>query len=65
MATVTITLTDTPAGSVAVHSTFTPAVGKPCTPAQGVALEITRLVRREWPLDTTQVQPGEDTQERA
>lgn len=48
MPSVTIILTDTPTGSVSVQSTFTPAVGQPCSPAQSVALEVTRLVRRQW-----------------
>lgn len=38
--TVVITLIDTPTGDVAVHSTFTPAVGQRCTPAQAYAMDI-------------------------
>lgn len=37
---VVITLRDTPTGDVAVHSTFTPAVGQRCTPAQAYAMDI-------------------------
>ena len=40
MAEVTITLTDTPAGGVGIHSSFRPAVGAPCTNAQAAALDI-------------------------
>lgn len=36
---ITITLTDTPAGGVAVHSDFRPAAGSKCSPAQVAALE--------------------------
>lgn len=40
MPSVTITLTDTPMGSVSVRSDFTPAIGAPCSLAQSAALEI-------------------------
>ena len=48
MPTVTLTLTDTPTGGVAVHTSFTPAVGAPCSPAQAAALDIIRRTRHEW-----------------
>lgn len=48
MPTVTITLSDTPTGSVAVHTDFTPNVGAPCTPAQSTALEIITRTKRQW-----------------
>lgn len=59
MPSVTIILTDTPTGSVSVQSTFTPAVGQPCSPAQSVALEVTRLVRRQW---TAQIEQPTQTE---
>jgi len=48
MAKITMTLTDTPEGGVAVHSDFKPAVGKACTPAQGYALEIINRTHKQW-----------------
>lgn len=48
MASVTLTLTDTPAGGVAIHSSFEPAVGAACSPAQSEALEIIRRTRKDW-----------------
>jgi hypothetical protein len=48
MAEITITLSDTPTGGVAIKSTFEPAVGKPCSKAQCVALEIVNRTAREW-----------------
>jgi len=50
MATVHITLTDTPTGGVEVHTDFTPGIGAPCTKAQSTALEIFNRTRREWNL---------------
>ena len=47
---VTITLADTPTGSVSVYTDFSPAVGKPCSPAQAAALDILRRTRREYGL---------------
>jgi len=37
---VTLTLRDTPAGVVSVHSTYKPAIGQPITPAQALALDL-------------------------
>ena len=45
---ITITLNDTPNGAVSVHSTFKPAVGNPCSPAQAYALEIINRTHRQW-----------------
>lgn len=45
---VTITLSDTPAGGVAIHSSFAPAVGKACSPAQAAALEIINRTNKQW-----------------
>lgn len=54
MAEITITLRDTPAGGVAVHTDFKPAIGQPCTPAQGHALEIINRTHKQWGLDAEQ-----------
>lgn len=51
MPSVTLTLTDTPSGQVAVHSDFKPAVGNPCSPAQAAALDIIARTRRDYGLD--------------
>ena len=48
MSTITITLTDTPNGDVSVHSTFKPAVGHPCSPAQAHALDIIGRTQKLW-----------------
>ena len=48
MPTVTLTLTDTPHGGVAIHSSYHPAVGNPCSPAQDAALEIIKRTHKEW-----------------
>lgn len=45
---VTITLSDTPAGGVAIHTDFRPAIGAPCSAAQAAALDIIRATRRDW-----------------
>ncbi len=50
MATITLTLTDTPNGSVALHSSFCPAVGHPLSPAQAHALDIVSRTRKQWGL---------------
>ena len=55
MATVQITLTDTPEGGLSVHTTFKPAVGKACTAAQSAALEIVTRTSKQWG-----VQPGHE-----
>ena len=48
MPSVTITLTDTPTGGVAVHTDFKPAIGAPCSAAQSAALEIISRTKRDW-----------------
>lgn len=40
MAQVTITLRDTPEGSITVQSSYAPAIGSPLTPAQALALDL-------------------------
>lgn len=47
MAIVQLTLTDTP-GGVAIHSSFKPAIGTPCSPAQGHALEMINRTHKQW-----------------
>ena len=65
MPSVTITLTDTPTGEVAVQTEFKPAVGAPCSPAQAAALEVISRTRRDYGLDALpgsvdrQIKPGE------
>lgn len=53
MAEVTLTLRDTPSGGVSVHSSFSPAIGQPCTPAQGAALELISRTRKQWGMGST------------
>lgn len=48
MPTVILTLTDTPHGGVSIHSTYVPAVGNPCSPAQDAALEIIKRTHKQW-----------------
>lgn len=50
MASITITLADTPAGGISIHSDFKPAVGNPCSAAQAAALDIIRRTRKEYGL---------------
>lgn len=50
MPSVTITLTDTPTGGIAIKTDFTPAVGSPCSVAQAAALDIIRRTAREYGL---------------
>lgn len=51
MPSVTITLSDTPTGGVALHTEFCPAAGQPCSPAQAAALDIIRRTRKEYGLE--------------
>lgn len=53
MATVTLTLTDAPNGAVAIHSSFKPRIGLPCSPAQGHALEIINRTQKTWDAQPT------------
>lgn len=48
MASITLTITDTEGGSVAIHSTFRPAIGRPITPAQAHALDLISRTRKQW-----------------
>ena len=58
---VIITLTDTPAGGVAVHTDFKPAIGARCTLAQSAALDIVSRTRKHYGLaDPLPVAPGVD-----
>ncbi len=50
MAEITITLTDTPNGGIAIRTNFKPAIGAPCSNAQAAALDILRRTGREWGL---------------
>jgi len=50
MARIIITLTDTPTGSVAIHTDYHPAIGNPCSPAQSAALDIIARNKRDWGL---------------
>lgn len=50
MPSITLTLTDTPAGGVSVASSFRPAIGHPCSPAQSYALDIMARTRKDWGL---------------
>lgn len=47
MATVTITITDTPGGGVSLHTTHPPAVGQRNTPAQALALDVYRMASHD------------------
>ena len=55
MATVTFTLTDTPAGGVALHTDFKPAAGNPATPAQSTAMEIIARTRKQWVMEAVEL----------
>lgn len=48
MPSITLTLTDTPNGAVSIFSTFKPAVGNPCSPAQAHALDIIGRTHKLW-----------------
>jgi hypothetical protein len=48
MASVTITITDTPAKGVSFHSNFEPAVGAPLTLAQTVGLDMYVRASHQW-----------------
>lgn len=55
MAEITLVLTDTPDAGVAVRTTYTPAIGHPCTPAQARSLDMLRLARHEGDTITADV----------
>ena len=48
MPTITLTLTDTPTGGVAMHSHFDPAIGPIHSPAQAAALDIIARTKLDW-----------------
>lgn len=50
MPSITIIVADTPDGSVSIHSSFVPAVGHPCSPAQAHALDIIGRTHKQWGL---------------
>lgn len=50
MASITLTITDTIGESVAIHSTFSPAIGRPITPAQAHALDLISRTHQQWGL---------------
>lgn len=50
MPSVTIILSDTPNGQVAVQHNFAPAVGSPCSPAQAAALDVINRTRKHYGL---------------
>ena len=60
MPTITITLSDTPTGGIAIKTDFTPAIGARCSAAQAAALDIIRRTSHEYglpaiqPIDLTQ-----------
>lgn len=54
MASVTLILTDTPTGGVAVSHDFKPAIGAPCSPAQSAALDIISRTQRDWGMTAAQ-----------
>jgi hypothetical protein len=51
MPSVTLTLTDTPTGEVAISTDFKPAVGNPCSPAQAAALDVISRTRKAYGLE--------------
>jgi len=55
MAAVTIVLSDTPTGGIAVYTDFVPAIGHPISPAQSAALEMINRTKKHWgiPLSRT------------
>jgi hypothetical protein len=64
MPTVTITLSDTPTGGVAIKTDFAPAIGARCSAAQAAALDIIRRTSHEYGLPSIQptTQPIDTTQ---
>ena len=50
MPAVTLTLTDTPMGKVAIHADFKPAAANPCSPAQAAALEVIGRTSKDYGL---------------
>ena len=59
MPSVTLTLTDTPTGQVAIQHDFKPAIGAPCSPAQAAALDVINRTRKDYGLpDPNQADGG-------
>lgn len=52
MAEVTVTLRDTPMGTVSVHTESNPPYQHPLSPAQIAALEIQLRIARQWGIAT-------------
>lgn len=50
MPSITLILTDTPAGGVSLASSFRPVIGHPCSAAQAYALDIMARTRKDWGL---------------
>ncbi|MFZ4625487.1 MAG: hypothetical protein ACOYNF_14785 [Rhodoferax sp.] len=48
MASITLTITDTESDSVAIHSSFKPAIGLRLTPAQAHALDLISRTHKQW-----------------
>jgi hypothetical protein len=61
MPSITLIITDTPAGGVSVASSFRPAIGHPCSPAQSYALEILSRTRKDWGLPALPDHPAPHT----
>lgn len=57
MPTITLTLTDTPTGGVAIQTEFKPAAGNPCSPAQAAALDIIARTRKDYGLEKPKSMP--------
>lgn len=50
MASITITVADTPNGGISIRSDYQPAVGNPCSRAQSAALDMIRRTRKDFGL---------------
>lgn len=55
MPSITLTLTDTPAGGVSLSSSFRPSIGHPCSAAQAYALDIMARTRKDWGLPNSDI----------
>lgn len=66
MPSITLILADVPGGSVSIHSSFRPAVGHPCSPAQAAALEMINRTHKQWGVHpaTAPAGPGVDAVQR-
>jgi len=63
MPSITLTLSDTPNGAVSIYSTFKPAVGLPCSPAQAHALDIISRTHKLWGVHIDAAPGGVDIDE--